>query len=88
MVEKLDVTLVDWMVVQLVAQMDFELVGVMVVSSVEWRVVWMVYLMEKLRVEHLDSTKAVSMVESLVFQKVVLTDNWKAFELVVWKDNY
>jgi len=68
--------------------MDFELVGVTVVSSVEWRVVWMVYLMEKLRVEHLDSTKAVSMVESLVFQKVVLTDNWKAFELVVWKDNY
>lgn len=48
----------------------------------------MVYLMEKMRVEHLDSTKAVSMVENLVFQKVVLTDNWKVFELVVWKDNY
>lgn len=81
-------TLVDWMVVRLVAQMDFELVGVTVVSSVEWRVVWMVYLMGKLRVEHLDSTKAVSMVESLVFQKVVLTDNWRVFELVVLKDNY
>jgi len=88
MAEKLDKTLVDWMVVRLVAQMDFELVGVTVVSSVEWRVVWMVYLMEKLRVEHLDSTKAVSMVESLVYQKVVLTDNWRVFELVVLKDNY
>jgi hypothetical protein len=88
MAEKLDKTLVDWMVVRLVAQTDFELVGVRVVSSVEWWVVWMVYLMEKMRVEHLDSTKAVSMVGSLVFQKVVLTDNWKVFELVVWKDNY
>lgn len=81
-------TLADLMVARLVAQMDVEWVGVMVVLSVEWWVVWMVYLMEKMTVEHLDSTKAVSMVGSLVFQKVVLMDNRKVFELVVWKDYY
>jgi len=46
------------MVAWLVVQMDIEWVDLRAVSSVGWWVVWMVYLMEKMRVEHLDSSKA------------------------------
>lgn len=66
MAEKQGMMRVESQVALLVAQMDVVQGEMTVVSRVEQQVNQMAYLMEKMKVEHLDSSKDILMVVSLV----------------------